>query len=154
MTDSHLMRIVLDTQPWCIEYAQYDSLFQFYPLGLKEVVYRAYAAQGKSRNSSIHVLAQEQLRFASEIEFDFHDALAYQLEFHNPQAREMMATTNLREALVIDQISGEILARVHRQWRQLFPQHRALFHPTTLAWHDDAFSIIVAAEPLAMPDYV
>lgn len=146
MHESQLMTIVLDTHPWCIEYAQYDSLFQFYPLGLKEVIYRAYAAQGKSRNMSQHVLSQEQLCFASEVELDFHENIAYQLEFHNEMAREILATTSLKEALVIDEVSGEILARIHRSWRHLFPHHRAVFHPTTLRWHDDAFSIQAAVE--------
>jgi hypothetical protein len=146
---SQLMTLVLDTQPWSIEYAQYDSLFQFYPLGLKEVIYRAYADQAKSRNDSAYIHTQDQLKFANAIEYDFHDALAYQLEFHNPGAREIIATTGLKEALAIDQISAEILARIHRHWRHLFPHHRAVFHPTTLRWFDDAFSIEAAVEKIA-----
>jgi hypothetical protein len=146
--DQTLMTLVLDTQPWSIEYAQYDPLFRFYENGLREVIYRAYMTQAKSRNNSIYLNSHEQLAFAQSVELDFHDILAYELEFHNEQAREYLATQSMREAFLIDQISAELLARVHRTWRHLFPRHRAIFHPASVQWFDDAFSVVVSLEPI------
>jgi predicted metalloprotease len=147
--ETQVMTLVLDTHPWCIEYAQYDSLFQFYPeLGIKEVIYRAYANQAKSRNDSGYVHSHEQAQFANQIEFDYHDMWSIQLEHMNERAREYMERYSFKEALLIDQVCAEILAKVHRTWRHLFPHQRAVFHPTTLHWHDDAFSIEASVEPI------
>ena len=152
MFDPSLMTLVLDTQPWCIEYAQYDSLFRFYEHGLREVIYRAYMTRAKSRNATPYLHSHEQLEFANAIELDYHDALAYELEYHNSQARQYLNDQAFKEALLIDQVSAEILARVHHTWRHLFPNQRAVFHPATTRWHDDAFSVTASLEPLRADD--
>jgi hypothetical protein len=149
MTSDHsLMTLVLDTQPWSIEYAQYDSLFRFYEHGLNEVIYRAYMTRAKSRNATPYLHSHEQLEFANAIELDFHDALAYELEWHNHQARQYMTDQAMKEALLIDDVAARILGRVHHTWRHLFPTTRAVFHPNTTQWHGDAFSVVASLEPI------
>jgi hypothetical protein len=148
MHEAKLMTLVLDTQPWSIEYAQYDPLFRFYEQGLRDVIYRAYLSQAKSRNASQYLSGHEQLAFATSIELDYHDMLACELETHNEQARDYLAHYAIKETLLIDQISAEILARVHLSWRHFFPEQRAVFHPMSLRWHNESFSITAAVEPI------
>jgi hypothetical protein len=104
--------------------------------------------QAKSRNDTLYLNSHEQLAFANSIELDYHDALAYELEWHNNQAREYLTTYAFKEAMLIDDVAAQILARVHQSWRHLFPRHRAIFHPTTVRWHDDAFSVVTSLEPI------